>query len=361
MRWPSGLVEEILDPAPNQFLELREGGAAEPDLANPGPQANEVGEGVELALIGSDPTNDTLTYSALNLPPGLEINGSSGVISGVLSEDSAGNYTVLVGVSDRWSTVSQSFSWEVRPPESAPAVVVSTGAAMVMDSFEVTVRFTAAVTGLALGDFELSNATKSGLSGGGDTYRFEVTPEGPGMITIRLPADSVVDAGFRGNLESNTLPVVYELPFTVPEIESFDSVVSALSEGESTDLRWSVNDGGTPLSELTVTPSLGSVIGETSVVVRPSVTTTYRLTAANAMGSVSEETTITVDRPPPTEDTLANLSFPGSVVHGEMVTIEVDYTATQTRELWVWLQDSKEGWRTAAQGNVSVSACNRPL
>ena len=356
VRWPSGLVEEVLDPAPNQFLKLREGGAAAPVLANPGPQANQVGEVVELVILGSDPTNDVLTFTAVNLPPGLQIDESNGVVSGTLSESSAGNYTVLVRVSDPWSTVSQSFSWEVRPPESAPAVVLSTSAASVMGPFEVTVRFTAAVTGLSLGDFALSNATVSSLSGAGDIYRFDVTPAAPGAIAVRLPADSATDDGSRGNLDSNTLPVIYELPFTAPVVESFASSALVLTEGEPTDLQWSVLDGGTPLTALTITPNLGNVLGQSSVVVTPSVTTTYTLTTTNGVGSVSATTTITVDRSLPTEDGLANLSVPGSVVHGETVTVSVEYAATETRELWVWLQDSNGGWRTAAQGNVSLAA-----
>ncbi|MCH1507135.1 MAG: FG-GAP-like repeat-containing protein [Verrucomicrobiales bacterium] len=356
VRWPSGLVEEVFDPEPNQFLKLREGGAVAPVLVNPGPQANQVGEAIGLALAGSDPTNDVLTYSAVNLPLGLQIDQSNGVVSGTLSESSAGNYSVLVSVSDPWSTVSQSFSWEVRPPESAPAVVLSTGAASVMGPFEVTIRFTTAVTGLSLDDFVLSNAKASSLSGAGGVYRFDVTPDASGAITVHLPVDSATDDGGRGNLESNTLPVFYELPFTAPVIESFESVLSALTEGESTDLEWSVLDGGAPLTALTITPDLGSVLGLSSIVVKPTATITYTLTATNVIGSVTTETTITVDRPLPTEDKLANLSVPGSVVHGESVTVSVEYAATGARELWVWLQDSNGGWRPAAQGNVSVSA-----
>ncbi|MDF1789440.1 MAG: Ig-like domain-containing protein, partial [Verrucomicrobiales bacterium] len=118
------------------------------------------------------------------------IDQSNGVVSGTLSESSAGNYSVLVSVSDPWSTVSQSFSWEVRPPESAPAVVLSTGAASVMGPFEVTIRFTTAVTGLSLDDFVLSNAKASSLSGAGGVYRFDVTPDASGAITVHLPVDS---------------------------------------------------------------------------------------------------------------------------------------------------------------------------
>ena len=43
---------------------------------------------------------DTLTYSATNLPDGITINSSTGVVSGTLSATSAGSHAVVLTVSD---------------------------------------------------------------------------------------------------------------------------------------------------------------------------------------------------------------------------------------------------------------------
>ena len=356
VRWPSGLVEEIFDPMPNRFLELQEGSAAPPVLQNPGPQANQLGQNVSLALNASDPSNDVLVYDAVNLPPGLSIDPSTGVISGALSGNDAGNYSVVVSASDSWTEVSQTFAWEVQAEQSAPAVIVSTGSAIVTGAFQASARFTADVNGFDLSDVQVTNGVASSLTGNGDTYAFNITPTSPGNVTIAVPAGAATDNDGRASLVSNTLPVTYRLPFTAPELSSFASDVNPITEGESAELQWSVTDGGTALTELRIDPGGFDVLGQPSFSVSPTETTTYILTATNAVGSVSAPHTLTVNRPLPTEDGLTNLVAPGSVVQGGQVSVSIDYAATSTRELWVWLQDSEDGWRTATQGNVTLEA-----
>ena len=59
---------------------------------------------------------DTLTYSATNLPDGISINSSTGVVSGTLSGTSSGNYAVVLTVSDGTLTDTDSFTWTVTEP-----------------------------------------------------------------------------------------------------------------------------------------------------------------------------------------------------------------------------------------------------
>ena len=83
-------------------------------LSNPGPLTTVGGSAVSLSLQAADAAGATLTYSALNLPPGLSINSSTGLISGTVPTSAAGNrYPTTVSVSDGSNTVSQSFEWEV--------------------------------------------------------------------------------------------------------------------------------------------------------------------------------------------------------------------------------------------------------
>src|SRR5438034_938697 len=75
-----------------------------PQVSRPADQRNWEGDSVSLPLQASDPDGDPLSYSASGLPPGLSINASTGVISGVPSSTSGDTgqhvYTVTVSVAD---------------------------------------------------------------------------------------------------------------------------------------------------------------------------------------------------------------------------------------------------------------------
>src|SRR5581483_12170255 len=57
-------------------------------------QTNAENTVVSLQLVGSDPDGNTISYSATNLPPGLSLNSTTGLISGTLTFASAGTYSV---------------------------------------------------------------------------------------------------------------------------------------------------------------------------------------------------------------------------------------------------------------------------
>jgi hypothetical protein len=69
---------------------------------------------VSLSLSAFDPDGDALTYSAINLPPGLSVNPATGLISGTLTRASAGRFAVNATVSDGNFTSSQTFAWTVK-------------------------------------------------------------------------------------------------------------------------------------------------------------------------------------------------------------------------------------------------------
>src|SRR5207249_456758 len=84
-----------------------------PTVTNPGSHTTNEGTTFLLAVSASDSDNDALTYSASNLPAGLTINPTTGVVSGTLANQSAGTYTVTVRASDNFNTGSAAFSWTV--------------------------------------------------------------------------------------------------------------------------------------------------------------------------------------------------------------------------------------------------------
>ncbi len=116
VRWPSGTVDTIQHPAANRYLFLAEGGSQPPVLTRPAAQQNLSGDTVSLALQASDPTGDALVFSALNLPPGLVLTPSTGLITGALTAASVGRYSVSISVTDGYSTVSDNFIWDVNAP-----------------------------------------------------------------------------------------------------------------------------------------------------------------------------------------------------------------------------------------------------
>ena len=96
-------------------------------LANPAAPTNADGDTAYLALQGGDSAGNALTYTAANLPPGLSIDPSTGVISGTIETgaDADSPYLVTVAATDSVETgigMSESFEWTVT---SAAATTVS--------------------------------------------------------------------------------------------------------------------------------------------------------------------------------------------------------------------------------------------
>ncbi len=83
------------------------------DLAN---QSHTEGNVISLDADASDADLDTLVYSATNLPGGISINSSTGVISGTLNGTSSGSYNVIITVSDGVDTDTDLFTWTVAEP-----------------------------------------------------------------------------------------------------------------------------------------------------------------------------------------------------------------------------------------------------
>ena len=95
-----------------------------PTSTTPADQANTVGTAVSVSEAShfSDVDGDALVYTASGLPPGLSINGSTGVITGTSTV--VGDYTVTVTASDpSGASTSQSFGWVMTTgPDHAPTI-----------------------------------------------------------------------------------------------------------------------------------------------------------------------------------------------------------------------------------------------
>ncbi|MFK7803248.1 MAG: putative Ig domain-containing protein [Anaerolineae bacterium] len=91
-----------------------------PALTQPFDQFNNVGDSVMLQMVSTDSEATPLTFSATGLPPTLEIDPDTGVISGTV--DTADTYTVTVTATDAILVdVDVTFNWYVNTiPEISP-------------------------------------------------------------------------------------------------------------------------------------------------------------------------------------------------------------------------------------------------
>jgi YVTN family beta-propeller protein len=115
--------------------------AITPTLVNPGNQASTTGAAVNLQLVGADPNGDILGYGATNLPPGVTLNGVTGLISG--APTTAGTYNVVAAVSDGVNAATVTFTWTV---SGAPPLVVTVPVLPTAQPSGNVVTFTAATT-----------------------------------------------------------------------------------------------------------------------------------------------------------------------------------------------------------------------
>ena len=89
-------------------------------------QVNDEGDNINLDIHShfSDPDGDTLRFEAGDLPIGLSIDETSGIISGMLTGNSSGNYSTQVFAYDQDDAViSQTFSWTVADINATPVVL----------------------------------------------------------------------------------------------------------------------------------------------------------------------------------------------------------------------------------------------
>ena len=84
----------------------------------PDDQTNNEGDSVSLTISASDTSMGTLVYSVQDLPAGLSINTSTGVISGTvaIANSGIGSFSPTIIVSDGTYTSSASFNWTINSP-----------------------------------------------------------------------------------------------------------------------------------------------------------------------------------------------------------------------------------------------------
>ncbi|MCP4769716.1 MAG: choice-of-anchor D domain-containing protein [Gammaproteobacteria bacterium] len=118
--------DDVNDPVTVDFAWAVAEGNQPPMLTTPKAQTDNEGNTVALQIVATD--DDSLTFSATGLPPGLAIDPDSGLISGSLDFISAGTYNVTVSVDDAVNPPASTapFTWTViDAPPPIPVVNVT--------------------------------------------------------------------------------------------------------------------------------------------------------------------------------------------------------------------------------------------
>ena len=100
------------------WLVTSQGSVNTVDLADPGDQTATPGSDANLALQATSTLGQPISYSAIDLPPGLSIDPVAGVISGTITTDLGGVYPVTVTANDGTDASTISFSGPLRAARS---------------------------------------------------------------------------------------------------------------------------------------------------------------------------------------------------------------------------------------------------
>jgi len=212
-----------------------------PVLVVPGAQTGIVGQGVTLAVTGSDANGDVLSYSASNLPPGLAIQTTSGLISGSLQ--SAGNYLSTITVSDGTLTNSGTINWTVQN-QNVPPVLVNPGN-------QSSTLGTNATLALSASDANGDSITFSaqglppGLSLSGSQISGTVSALGTYSVQIAASDGLLSDSStFSWIVSSVPDPLALQPLFSAPvEVGTSQSYTASATGSAGLEYRWSLGDG----------------------------------------------------------------------------------------------------------------------
>ena len=176
-------------------------------VTDPGTQSSVAGTVVSLQIEASDSASgQTLTYTAAGLPPGLSINSSTGVISGVVPDDRAGSFTVTVTARDTTgASGSAAFTWTLH---NKVTLFVPAEGPVNFVGIEVNISTSASdsVSGQTL--TYSADGLPPGLSINSSTGVISGKPSTPGTFTVTVKAQDTTGASASAEFEWRIFPSV---------------------------------------------------------------------------------------------------------------------------------------------------------
>src|SRR5579883_2629398 len=250
-----------------------------PVLTNPSTQNNNEGDTVKLAIQAKDADS----FSATNLPTGLSINATTGVISGTIDPRAAGTYTVTVKAVDGGNSSSVTFTWNVA--DTTPPDITNPGTQTNNEGDSVNLAIKAVdndpgtftATGLPPG---LSIDATTGVITG------NIDPRGEGTYSVTVTASDnghPASVTFTWNVADTTPP-----SFTVSNQTSDEGAVISLATNPEDADPGSITATGLPKG-LSINANTGLITGT----IDPRGAGTYTVTLKATDGNISGSTTFT--------------------------------------------------------------------
>ena len=172
-----------------------------PIVSDAVPPTARQGVQTSLQMFGSDLDGDTFTWSASGLPPGLSIDPSSGLISGVPA--SFGTFAVQVKIEDgRGADATTQLNWTIEPPIVIQPVV----APSVVQGESTT--FTAQVTGGTVEyswDFGDGTPTTGYSSSSTISHSYQTAGIYTVTVTVRAPGGGITARSFYQAVQGSSI------------------------------------------------------------------------------------------------------------------------------------------------------------
>ncbi len=268
---------------------------------------------------------------------------------------------------------------EVSAPGNGPPVLTSPGDRSDDEDVSVSLQIVTSDPDNDPLDFSASGLP-TGLTIDQNTGLITGTPTTPNVYNVTVTADD----GFGGNdsisfnwtINSVIVPEVDEVnfvnaPANVIRGETASVTVDYSSTVDAELWLWmqdSQNSWNTvAVANINVTPSVSTHVFDVSVDNDARIGEGYlwvlRLMppgwtgAGDALDADYEAATVEAGGGgTATVDQLGSMNLPTTVLSPDTITLDVNYEATDTRELWVWLHDSQNNWFTIGTANTTVNA-----
>jgi arylsulfatase A-like enzyme len=147
-------------------------------------------------------------YDLVNIPAGEEVEQTAIATASNISTRSPAIqqvYNTMLAEYNAWNTAVTTDAPYVHA--SRPTVSLQAPTTTGNEPFTVTATFNEPVSRLNPSEFIVTNGTAAGLTGNGAAWTVQITPSGPGQITVSLPEAAATDADGNPNAASNRLVV----------------------------------------------------------------------------------------------------------------------------------------------------------
>ncbi|MBO2012787.1 FG-GAP-like repeat-containing protein [Hymenobacter negativus] len=273
---------------------------------------------------GDADTNGVALGSAISLNGGTIRNASS--LNAILTLNSVGSTTgVLVD--------------GVAPLAIINSSVGASGSSTTSSPIPFSVTFSESVSGFGISSITVTNGTKSGLTGSGGFYTFNVTPTAAGIVRVDVAAGVAADATGNGNIPATQFSITYAPVTTVAPV--LNNPVNASSSTDTTPTYSGTAPAGSTVTVYVDGVSIGTVnanpgngnwsktqspaLADGTYTVYATAQTTGQLVSAN-----SNTNTFTIDNADPTVSISSSAGANGSTTSTNPIPFTVTFSEDVT-------------------------------